>query len=46
MIINDDGAVSMSLKSAAGNSGMLVTDKKNLNDGKWHTVDVSHDRTR
>ena len=46
LIINKDGAVSMSITSAAGNNGMLLADKKNLNDGKWHLVDVSHTRTR
>ena len=46
LIINKDGGVSMSVTSAAGNNGMLLTDKKNLNDGKWHFVDVSHAKTR
>ena len=46
VIINADGAVTMSIVSAAGNTVMLVTDKKNLNDGKWHHVDLTHAKTR
>ena len=32
----------MSVKSGPGNNGILVTDKKSLNDGKWHLVVVSY----
>ncbi len=39
LIINDAGAISMSVKSGKDNT-LLVSYQKNLNDGNWHLVQV------